>query len=169
MIQCVIIGQIPRGITRVVNAELISAVMHIRDAEERDSADIGRLLKELGYETPADVVPSRLAAVRAANGAAFLAVDDDGSALGFIALTAFPVMHASGPVALITALVVAPEGRGHGSGRALVERAKSWAAERRCVRLIVTSGEQRADAQAFYPACGLPFTGRRFSVNIDAR
>jgi hypothetical protein len=31
----------------------------------------------------------------------------------------------------------------------------------------VTSGEQRADAHAFYPACGLAYTGRRFATPIE--
>jgi hypothetical protein len=32
--------------------------------------------------------------------------------------------------------------------------------------LSVTSAEHRADAHAFYPRCGLPYTGRRFAAPI---
>ena len=46
---------------------------------------------------------------------------------------------------------------------ALVEAAEGWAVRAGCVRLTVTSAEHRADAHAFYPACGIPYTGRRFA------
>jgi hypothetical protein len=32
--------------------------------------------------------------------------------------------------------------------------------------LLVTSAEHRAAAHAFYPACGMPYTGRRFATDI---
>jgi len=46
--------------------------------------------------------------------------------------------------------------RRRGVGQLLVEAAKRWARDHGCVRLSVTSAERRADAHAFYPACGLP-------------
>ena len=143
--------------------------MQIRDVEAGDAAEVSKLLMELGYPVPESAVPSRLAGVRAEGGAGFIAVDDAGNAMGLIMLAAHAVIHAAGPVGLITALVVSASSRGHGVGRQLVDKAKGWAARRGCVRLIVTSGEQRADAHAFYPACGLPYTGRRFGVTIDPR
>ena len=124
------------------------------------------LLAELGYTVDAATVPSRLAGIRGESGLALVAVDGE-ELLGLIAVSAHAVLHAAGPVALITALVVSSKSRGRGVGRRLVERAKSWAAERGCVRLTVTSAEKRADAHAFYPACGLPYTGRRFAVAIE--
>jgi hypothetical protein len=32
--------------------------------------------------------------------------------------------------------------------------------------LSVTSAEHRADAHQFYPRCGLPYSGRRFTKNL---
>jgi GNAT superfamily N-acetyltransferase len=138
----------------------------IREATDNDARSISTLLGQLGYATDAATVPGRLRSINAEQGTAFVAVGENGEALGLIALAAHAVLHAAGPVGLITALVVADAARGRGVGRLLVERAKEWAAARGCVRLIVTSGEQRADAHAFYVACGLPQTGRRFGVSI---
>jgi GNAT superfamily N-acetyltransferase len=70
-------------------------------------------------------------------------------------------------VAYITALVTAAAARGRGVGRALVAEAVEWARREGCVRISVTSAEHRADAHAFYPACGLPYTGRRFGTTLE--
>ena len=106
---------------------------------------------------------------RADNGAALVAVDDADRPLGVISLSRHVALHAPGPIAYITALVSASAARRRGVGQLLVEAAKMWAAEQGCVRLSVTSAERRADAHAFYPACGLPYTGRRFSMEISER
>jgi GNAT superfamily N-acetyltransferase len=52
-------------------------------------------------------------------------------------------------------------------GRALVNAIEQWARERGADRLSVTSAEHRSGAHAFYPACGFPYTGRRFSKSLD--
>lgn len=140
--------------------------VRIRDATPEDAAAVALLLTELGHETDAVAVPGRLDAVRAEGGAVLLAVDAGGAALGLVTLAAHPVLHAPGPVALITALVVTSAARGRGVGRRLVEAATGWAAARGGVRLVVTSGEHRTDAHAFYRACGLAYTGRRFAMAI---
>jgi len=74
--------------------------------------------------------------------------------------------RSSRPVAYITALVTASAARRRGVGQLLVGSAKRWATEQGCVRLSVTSAERRADAHAFYVACGMPYTGRRFSTQL---
>jgi GNAT superfamily N-acetyltransferase len=139
--------------------------IQIREAVAADAAAISALFEELGYAVESSDVPARLDAVRHEGGAAWVA-DGGGEILGVIVVAAHAVLHAAGPVALITALVVSSAARGRGVGRRLVEAAKDWARACGCIRLIVTSGEQRADAHAFYPACGLPYTGRRFAVNL---
>ena len=141
--------------------------MKIRDLTDGDAPGVVPLLKELGYTVDPAAIPGRLTAIRREQGDVFIAVDDVGQPLGVIALMKLAVLHAAGPVGMITALVVSSEARGKGVGRLLVDRAKAWAKQSGCVRLIVTSGEQRADAHAFYPACGLPYTGRRFGVTIE--
>lgn len=140
----------------------------LRDATPEDARTIASLLTELGHPTKAAEVPERLAAVLGEGGAVLLAVDASDAPLGLLCLARHAALHARGPIAYITALVTTDAARRRGVGRALVTAAKQWAQGRRCVRLTVTSAEHRADAHAFYPACGLPYTGRRFSASIDA-
>jgi GNAT superfamily N-acetyltransferase len=141
--------------------------IHLRDATATDADAIATLLSELGHSTASADVPSRLAAVLNDHGAVLLAVDDADRPLGLMCLSRHVVLHAPGPIAYITALVTASTARRRGVGQLLVAAAKNWAMEHGCVRLSVTSAERRADAHAFYPACGLPHTGRRFAIEIS--
>lgn len=140
----------------------------IRDVVPADAPAVAALLSELGHPTAGPAIPERLETVEREGGAALLAVSEAGAALGLITLAAPAVLHARGPVGLITALVVTDAARGRGVGRRLVDAGKRWAAARGCVRLTVTSGEHRAAAHVFYPACGLAYTGRRFTTVIEA-
>jgi GNAT superfamily N-acetyltransferase len=141
----------------------------LREATPEDGQSIARLLTELGHPTTAAEVPERLAAVLGEGGAVLLAVDASAAPLGLLCLARHAALHAPGPIAYITALVTTSTARRRGVGRAFLTAAKRWAQGRGCVRLSVTSAEHRADAHAFYTACGLPYTGRRFSVSIDVR
>ncbi|HEY2897713.1 MAG TPA: GNAT family N-acetyltransferase [Gemmatimonadaceae bacterium] len=143
--------------------------IRMREAAASDADGISALLAELGHAVPSSAIPSRLRAVLNDHGAVLVAVDDADWPLGVISLSRHVALHAPGPIAYITALVTAGAARRRGVGQLLVEAAKTWAVEHGCVRLSVTSAERRADAHAFYPACGLPYTGRRFSMEISAR
>lgn len=143
-------------------------VLTLRTAEPGDAGDIASLFTELGYPTTGAEVPARLEAVRAAGGAVIVATSDGGGALGVISLARLRVIHAARAVAYITGLVTREGARGRGVGRALVTAATQWAREQGCGRITVTSAEHRADAHAFYPKCGMPYTGRRFSASLEA-
>jgi GNAT superfamily N-acetyltransferase len=138
----------------------------LRDATPADADVIARLLTELGHPTASADVPDRMTAVLKENGRIVIA-DVDDSPLGLMCLARHSALHASGPIAYITALVTTSAARRKGVGRALVEEAKRWALANGCVRLSVTSAEKRTDAHAFYPSCGLPFTGRRFATSLS--
>lgn len=138
----------------------------LRAATASDAPAIASLLGELGYRVERAEIPARLAAVEGEGGAVILAIDTKGEPLGLMSLSRHSTLHAAAPVAYITALVTASAARRRGVGQRLVAAAKEWAARQGCVRLTVTSAEHRADAHAFYPACGMPYTGRRFAAPI---
>jgi len=144
------------------------STIRLRAATDGDADNIAALLGELGYPADAREIPSRLHAMIDAGGAVVLAVDSSGAALGMMALARHATLHSSAPVAYITALVTAQSARHRGIGKMLVEEAKRWARKSGCNRLTVTSAEHRSDAHAFYPSCGLPYTGRRFAASISS-
>ena len=137
--------------------------LRTRPATDADAPVLARLLAELGYPAPSDVMANRLRATRDDGGEAMVAVGDDDIPIGLACMTTHVALHADAPTGYITALVTSSTARGTGVGRALVAAAESWARSRGCTKLSVTSAEHRADAHAFYPRCGLPYTGRRFS------
>ncbi|MEO6445174.1 MAG: GNAT family N-acetyltransferase [Gemmatimonadaceae bacterium] len=141
--------------------------VRLRNATAGDATHVVALLAELGYPTSATDFPDRLAAVLAHGGAVVVAVDVDDQMLGLLCLSRHVVLHAPGPVAYISALVTAQAARRRGVGQRLVAEAKAWARREGCVRLSVTSAEHRTDAHTFYPACGMPYTGRRFTADVE--
>jgi GNAT superfamily N-acetyltransferase len=141
--------------------------MQIRIATPADAVTLAELLGHLGYPADAAEIPARLGAIVAAGGTVLMGWDGSGAAAGLVGLQALPVLHASRPVAYITALAVAPSAQGQGVGRALVAAAEAWARAAGCSRLTVTSAEHRDGAHAFYPRVGLPYTGRRYSRLLD--
>ena len=138
-------------------------MMRVRDATPADAEAMARLLGELGYPADAAAIPNRLTSVASGGGATFLVVADDQRVVGLTSVARLTSLHVDAPVCYITALVAAHDARGQGVGRMLVSAAEQWARARGCIRLSVTSAEHRADAHAFYPRCGLPYTGRRFT------
>jgi ribosomal protein S18 acetylase RimI-like enzyme len=64
-------------------------------------------------------------------------------------------------LAHLYAMWVAPDGRGTGAGRALVDAVVAWAAERGAVRLTTSVTEGNLAGAALYAAAGFADTGRR--------
>ncbi len=135
-----------------------------RNATPADSAAIASLLGQLGYPSDEKEIPQRLANVVGRGGAVVLAVDDTDTPLGLISLTIHSGLHSSSPTAYIMALVIDDRARGMGVGKTLVNYARKWGIDNGCEHINVTSAEHRAGAHAFYPAVGMPYTGRRFSA-----
>lgn len=141
----------------------------IRDATADDAPRIAELLLELGQPMGVGTIPQRIAGVQREGGIVLVAEAVGAPLLGVMSVVRHHVIHAPGPIGYITSLVTTASARRCGVGRAFVAAAKTWAKDEGCVRLSVTSAEPRADAHAFYPAAGLPYTGRRYSVTITER
>ncbi len=133
--------------------------MEIRSARSADADAVNALLEQLGYaQSGRATTAARLQAwVDDPAGAAYVAddsVDLGGDLLGVIAVHVCPFFERAGAWARITALVVAERARGQGVGSRLVAAAETFAAERGCVRMEVTSADRRHDAHSFYKGRG---------------
>jgi len=112
-----------------------------------------RLSTELGYPATAEELAGRLADLSWREDHAVLVAELDGAVIGWIHVQESRLV-VEPPRADITGLVVSRGVRRAGVGRALVEAAERWAAERGAERIRVRSNVVRDDAHAFYPALG---------------
>ena len=115
-----------------------------------------------GYPAAAADVRRRVARLSALDSERVIVAERSGRVVGVAAVHLAPLLHTSGDLGRITALVVAQELRGQGIGRRLVLEAESWVRSRGCSRMEVTSGDHRPDAHRFYEACGYRCDERRF-------
>lgn len=141
-------------------------MLAIRPVTPADAGPVAKLLEQLGYSAAPASIPARLEALRGDGGIALVAVTDDGRIVGAASAAKHATLHADHPTGYITALVTDATIRRQGIGRQLVAAIEQWARDNGCHRLSVTSAERRADAHAFYPSCGFPYSGRRFTKSL---
>jgi len=91
---------------------------------------------------------------------------DDGGVIGFVGTRIGPLYEADEPYGQIMALAVATDHQRCGAGRMLIEAAESRLVDRGARVVVVTSGNHRADAHAFYERSGYTFTGRRYKKSV---
>jgi GNAT superfamily N-acetyltransferase len=141
----------------------------VRPATPADASIVAELLGHLGYPAPAEEIPSRLARLRAKNDAEALVAILGADVVGLATVHARDVLLHGAPVVQLTALVVPPDRRGLGIGRALVGTVLEWAARRGADRLVVTTALHRAEAPKFYERLGFEHTGRRYVRRLATR
>jgi GNAT superfamily N-acetyltransferase len=134
----------------------------IRPAVTDDSAQLVILLGELGYPSTVDFILEKLTRLSSTPGTKILVADREGTVIGLVCFSIVPLLHVSGGLGRISALVVASQFAGRGIGTRLVAEAEEFAWENGCARIEITSGEHRADAHAFYEAIGYRQDSRRF-------
>src|SRR5690606_30549880 len=102
------------GSSRVLSspAEVSIPTLQIRPADAADAGVIASLLTHLGYPAEPDDIPPRLTALDDSANIVLVASEGGSKPLGLVAVHALPALHAMSSVALIMALVVAPEARG---------------------------------------------------------
>jgi GNAT superfamily N-acetyltransferase len=127
--------------------------MQIRPARGADA--ISGLLDQLGYpqDRPATTA-ARIQTWLDDPACAVYVADDDGEVHGVIAVQICRFFERDGAWGRITALVVLDRVGGRGVGSRLVAAAESFAADRGCVRMEVTSADRRAEAHKFYQGRG---------------
>ena len=135
--------------------------LKIRPARAEDAKAIAKLLGELGYPTPVEEVPSRLAGYETPDYVALIA-ETRGEVVALIGLHVLSSLHVGNPACYITGLIVTETAQHQGIGKQLLAEAETWARAHGCNRITVTSANHREDAHAFYETHGFPQTGRRF-------
>jgi ribosomal protein S18 acetylase RimI-like enzyme len=136
----------------------MSAVV-IRPAAVTDFAAIARLVSELGYPTSPSQMQRRLEAILADHDYFTLAACEGEHVVGFVGTRVGPLYESDGQYGQIMALAVAATHHRRGVGQMLMQAAESQLVERGARELVVTSGNQRSGAHAFYESCGYTFTG----------
>lgn len=133
----------------------------IRAAAESDAASIAQLSCTLGYAATEEAVRQRLSAILGSeNDLVLVAVNDAGVVIGWIQAHASHVLE-SGFRVEIAGLIVSPDARRCGVGRALVSRAEEWGRQLGAEAIVVRSNVQRVESHTFYPALGYEVTKRQ--------
>ncbi|MCR6663383.1 MAG: GNAT family N-acetyltransferase [Luteimonas sp.] len=126
----------------------------LRMASLMDADDVAALLSEMGYPCDRIEAAGRINAISDNDRQALVVARVDGVVAGLIALDFMYYLPLGTTTCRITALVVSSGARGQGLGRQLLREAERRARNGGAARLELTSGSQRADAHAFYKACG---------------
>jgi GNAT superfamily N-acetyltransferase len=140
----------------------------VREARPSDAAGIAELLTELGYPVSPERLGRRMQALSGERASRVFVAEAGSELCGVAAAHTMHLLERDDPVCRLTALVVAPEARGAGVGRALVARVDREARSRACVRIEVTTAEHRAGAQEFYERLGFEERPGRFVLELRA-
>jgi N-acetylglutamate synthase-like GNAT family acetyltransferase len=130
----------------------------IRNAGQDDAEQIVELIADLGHEMTVEAVRERIESLYPQ----IVAVRDE-RLLGLCGLHVMTAIHRPYKVGRITILVVAPDLRGQGIGRALVEAAEQRLRDAECGLIEVTSNERLTEAHDFYQRIGYEHTSKRFA------
>jgi len=134
----------------------------LRSASAIDADDVAALLSEMGYPCSTSEARERIRLIGGNDRQALVLARSGGRVCGLIALDFMYYLPLGSTTCRITALVVTSESQGNGLGRQLLKEAERRARFAGAARLELTSGSQRADAHAFYKACGFSDGTLRF-------
>jgi len=134
----------------------------IREATIADSDQIAQLVSDLGYRTSSSQMRTRLEAILKDHDFHTLVACDGDQIVGFVGTRVDPLYESDDRYGQIMALAVASARQRSGIGRMLMQAAETSLIQRGARVLVVTSGNHRTDAHAFYEKNGYTFTGRRY-------
>jgi GNAT superfamily N-acetyltransferase len=129
------------------------APVTIRLARASDADEIAQLTSQLGYDLTHADAADRLSRILLHEDQQFFVADVDGRAVGWLHV-AFAEYIDAEAFAVIAGLVVDRDHRRLGIGRALVDRAETWARDRGCSIVRLTSSATRNAAHRFYEDLG---------------
>ena len=126
----------------------------IRPARETDAAGIAALsTNELGYQTTAEQVREKLAALLHSGRDRILVAVADGQVVGYIHANTYETLYFP-PLKNLMGLAVAAACRRKGIGTALLDAIEVWAKETGAAGVRLNSGSTRLEAHEFYRSRG---------------
>jgi ribosomal protein S18 acetylase RimI-like enzyme len=138
-------------------------ILKIREARPADAEALAALL---GTED-AKALAARISVARKA-GEPPLVADEGGALLGLCAFHALPLVHEAVPLGRLTFLLVAPDARRRGLGRALAEEAIARLADLGCVRVEALAEIELAAAPDFFRRLGWTRNAYRYTADVGA-
>jgi GNAT superfamily N-acetyltransferase len=123
-------------------------------------------LGELGYPNTIGFARKKIKKLASGRNDRLLVVTRCGQVVGFVSCHIVPMIHQTGNLCRVTALVVAHEFHGEGFGHKLMLKAEQYARAKRCVKIEVTSGERRTWAHDFYRRLGYQARSKRFLKSL---
>ena len=138
----------------------------IREATVADSNQLAQLVSDLGYRTSSSQMHMRLASIVGDHDYQTLVACDGDEIVGFIGARVGPLYESDDLYGQIMVLAVTSVRQRGGIGRLLMEAAEANLIQRGARVLVVTSGNHRTDARAFYEKNGYTVTGRRFTKSL---
>lgn len=115
----------------------------IREASLDDSDACIKLLKQLGYQLELNEFNAKLELCQIDPNYKIFVIGFKNNLVGLLALTLTHFLYRQGKYAKIAALVVDEKTRGHGLGGKLLKCAESYALDRGCDKIELTSGFHR--------------------------
>ncbi len=143
------------------NLKRRKGAVEIRHALKGDCESIAVLLAELGYPNTSAFVERKLGELQGVNTEVVVAVIGS-EVVGMMSLHIVPLLHLDGNLCRVTAIVVSEKERKKGIGRRLLEYAEAFARAHRCIKVEITSEDQRTSAHVFYHRLGYREVSRRF-------
>ncbi len=138
------------------------STIHIRDARKSDKAVIADLLGELGYPNTPLFVVRKLDRLKDEAKTKVVVAVRGSQIVGVASIHIVPLFHQEGNLCRITAIVVSEKQRKKGIGTRLIEYAEDYARLHQCIKVEITSGDQRTSAHRFYHRVGYKEVSRRF-------
>ncbi|MBZ4486534.1 GNAT family N-acetyltransferase [Microbacterium sp. cx-55] len=81
---------------------------------------------------------------------AALARDENDTVIGLVQWVTHPATWSTGDYCYLEDLFVSPDARGGGTGRALIEHVRAWAADERCAKVYWLTAESNSVARELY-------------------
>lgn len=145
----------------------MSAQFQLRPVVLEDMQSIAVLMQGLGFDHSVQEITRRWTLIEDRKSNPALIALENKLAIGLIALHIAPMLFYPQPLARITTLVVIPNWRRRGVGRALVKAAENLSTKAGCDTIELTTGNHRKDAHAFYSSLGYENLAQRMEKRIE--